>query len=269
MNYPIKIKMSAEEYHAHGAVGSSSLRTLLEKSPAHYIYEKNNPAESTPAQAFGTAIHAAILEPKLFLENVVIEPVFSGKGSVSERALWHLENHGKLILKGEQHDQINGILNSLSAHSIASKYISSGSSEESLFWHDHDTKIICKARPDFVREGHILVDIKTTRDASFKGFQASIAGYGYHIQAAMYLDAATAVYGQEFDEFIIVAVEKEPPYAINIFLIDEDAIREGRALYMSALKTLNECFKKNVFPAYAEAIKSVSLPSWSYRMETP
>lgn len=269
MKYPAKIKMSAEEYHAHAAVGSSSLRTLIEKSPAHYIYEKENPSESTPSQALGTAIHTAILEPVKFLENSIIEPAFSGTGSRAAKEQWHLENHGKLILKGEQHDQIKGILGSISKHSIASKLISVGASEESLFWRDPDTQVLCKARPDFVREGHILVDIKTTRDASYKGFLGSIAGYGYHVQAAMYLDAATEVYGQTFDEFIIVAVEKEPPYAINVFLIDSTAISEGRALYMSALKTLAECLKSNKFPAYAEAIKSASLPTWAYRMEAP
>lgn len=269
MIYPAKLKCSIEEHHAHMAVGSSSLRTLIEHSPAHYLHNRLHPSESTPAQALGSAIHAALLEPNKFIESAICEPDFSGKGSVAARAEWHLENHGKLILKGEQYDQIKGILKAVSVHAIAHKFITAGAAEESLFWRDPNSQVICKARPDFIREGHILVDIKTTEDTSYKAFQKSIVKYGYHVQAALYLDGASEVLGQKFDEFIIVAIEKKAPYAINCFMLDDSAIMEGRALYFHALSILAECFKTKKFPAYAEAIKSIMIPTWSYRMEDP
>ena len=37
-----KIVCSMAEYHASQAVGSSSLRTIINKSPAHYLYNKQN-----------------------------------------------------------------------------------------------------------------------------------------------------------------------------------------------------------------------------------
>lgn len=255
------------EYHAHKAVGSSSLRTLINQSPAHYLFNRENPLESTPAQAFGTAIHQAILEPKQFRELAIVEPPFSGTGSRAAKDQWHLNNHGKTILKQDQMDTIEGILKSISAHKQASKLVSAGHAEESIFWTEPESGIECKARPDFIREGHIVVDVKSTADASYRSFQKDIANYGYHIQAAMYLDAATAITGQNHDTFIIIAVEKEAPYALQCFQLDEMTVREGQELYYSALQTLKQCQFTGIYPAYGEQLTPIALPSWAVRGE--
>ncbi len=93
-----KVKMTMEEYHAHTAVGSSGLRTLIDQSPAHYLWNKTHPSEPTPAQRRGTIIHTAILEPKIFLANSIVCPEFSGKGMREAKDNWLTENHGKIIL---------------------------------------------------------------------------------------------------------------------------------------------------------------------------
>lgn len=260
------MKVSFKEYLANPAVGSSSLRTMLSKSPAHYLHERKNPSEPTPAQKFGTMIHQAILEPKKFMADAVIEPEFAGKGSVAAREQWHLENDGKLILKHDQNETINGILNALSLHTEAFKYISKGVAEQSIFWKDHETGIACKARFDFNCDKHIIADVKTTEDASFAPFQKTISKYGYHIQAAMYLDGASEVFGQKYDEFVIIAVEKKAPYGVNCFLLDETMIMEGRALYKRALRTLRICNETNRFPGYPEVLNPVTLLSWAYQI---
>ncbi len=266
---PRKVQMSFADYLANPAVGSSSLRTLLAQSPAHYWYDRQNPSEPTPAQIFGTIIHKAILEPIIFLKNSIVEPEFGGKGSVAARAEWYLEHHGKIIMKRHQYDAINGILNSITQHSKAFKFISGGQAEQSLFWTDPASMVDCKARPDFMREGHIIVDAKSTEDASYQAFTKSAATFGYHIQAAMYLDGATEVTDQKHDQFIVLAVEKNPPYAVNCFLMDESMVNEGRALYYDALKVLKRCQDAGKYPAYPEEIVSLSLPSWAYKIGGP
>lgn len=262
-----KVKMSAEEYHAHQAVGSSSLRTLIQQSPAHYLWNRENPGESTPAQRLGTIIHAAILEPGLYRESVVVEPEFAGKGSREAKENWHLENHGKMILKRDQVDMISGILKAISANKKASQLIAAGRAEESLFWTDPETGIELKARPDFFRDAHQVIDVKSTADAGYQSFKKDIGNYMYHVQAAVYLDGASHIFDRKFDEFIILAVEKEPPYAVNCFLLEESAINEGCALYYKALKTLAECMKTGVYPAYPEELQHVDLPTWAYGRE--
>lgn len=272
--------MTMADYLSNPAIGSSGLRTLINKTPAHYKYEVENPEPSTPAQLLGTAIHQAILEPKYFKEQMVVEPIFEGKTKSGEITTnkncaevrekyerWHLANSSKIIITQEQKDQIQGILTNLSGHKQAVKLIADGIAEESLFWKDPESGLSCKARPDFIRENHIIVDIKTCQDASYNFFQSDIARYGYHIQAAMYLDAASMVLDKTFDTFIIVAIEKEAPFAVNCFQFKEDTINEGRLLYYKALLTLKECQKTGIWPAYGNEITPMELPVWAIRRD--
>ncbi len=74
------INISADEYHADKtAVGHSALVRML-RSPAHFAEYINEKIEPTQAMQFGTAVHAAILEPWLFetTYDVVKEEVFAG-----------------------------------------------------------------------------------------------------------------------------------------------------------------------------------------------
>lgn len=61
-----------EAYHTGPGISKSGL-DLVHRSPAHYEAVKNMPRdevrESTPAQAFGTAFHAIVLEPELFAKT--------------------------------------------------------------------------------------------------------------------------------------------------------------------------------------------------------
>lgn len=261
--------MTMDYYHQAPAVGSSSIRTLIQRSPAHYLYEKTHPSESTPTQLFGQLIHSAILEPKLFEKDAIVKPEFSGAGSRAKSEEWHLEHHGKMIMKREQFDCVQGILKSIKDHPLASKIVGSGRQEESIFWTDPETGIECKARFDFLHDGQFVVDVKTTLDASYAQFRKDIANYGYHIQAAHYLEAAQLAYGANYDKYLILAPEREAPHCVSLFILDENAIAEGRALRLQALKTLANCIKSGIFPGYPQQIINIDLPTWGYKAEEP
>ncbi len=263
---PSKVTLTNDEYHLHPAIGSSSLKPML-KSPAHYKAYIDKPRAPTKAMDLGTAIHQAILEPNRFESEAVVMPKFEGTGSRAAKEEWLLENHGKLILSLADLETIDGILGSIRKNKLVSKLLSSGAAEESYFWQDPDTGLVCKCRPDFLREGHIIVDVKSTVDASFDGFPTQVARMKYHLSAAMYLDGVSAVLGQNFDQFIVLAIEKEPPYALNVHLLDQGTIDAGRLLYKRALKQLKECREKNSYPGYTEKVLTLSLPNWAFPFE--
>lgn len=263
---PCKIVMTNEEYHAHSAVGSSSLKHIL-RSPAHYLAYTKEDHAPTRAMELGTAIHQAILEPNLFKDNAIVKPKFSGKGARDAEDQWLMSHADKLILKQDDMDIVDGILNSITHHALVSKLLAHGAAEESYFWIDEETGILCKCRPDYLREGHIIVDVKSTIDASPDGFPTQIARMKYHVSAAYYLDGVSAVIGQKFDDFLALAIEKESPYAMCVHRLDSGAIDAGRMLYKKALKSLARCRETNHYPAYAEKIVTSSLPSWAFPFE--
>lgn len=260
---PSKIILTSKEYHAHPAIGSTSLKHIL-RSPAHYKYEKENPSEPTPAMQLGTAIHEAILEPNLFEANSIVMPEFSGTGSRAAKEAWLIENNGKTILKQEDYDNTMRLLDVLKKHPYTKGLLTNGAAEESYFWQDERTGLVCKCRPDYLRDGNIIVDTKTTRDADPHVFPKQIANLKYHVSAAHYLAGVSAVEKQKFSDFILIAIEPKPPFGITIHRLDDATIDAGHGLATKALLTLKECKEKNYYPGYPTQILTTALPNWAW-----
>ena len=58
----------------------------------------------------------------------------------------------------------------------------------------------------------MVVDLKSTIDASARGFAKSVRTYGYAFQCAWYLEEGLQPNGEKPTEFIFLAVEKKAPY---------------------------------------------------------
>ncbi len=84
-----------------------------------------------------------------------------------------------------------------------------GKAEQSYFWTDKETGLGCKCRPDYMfDDGSTIVDLKTTTDASLKGFSRSVCNFRYHVQAGFYLHGIEQSTGVRPDRFIFVAIER-------------------------------------------------------------
>ncbi len=277
LKIPGKLVLTNEEYHAHSAIGSTSLKRIL-RSPAHFLFAKTNPEESK-ALNFGRAVHMALLEPQVFAASVVVMPEFWGLTKKGERTnspnaadvkeqreKWILENHGNTIVTAEERADIMLMAQSIAKSRTARALLTAGASEESYFDVCPDTGLMRKARPDFLRDG-MIVDIKSTKNAHPRAFIKDIVNYKYFVSSAYYLDVVSSATGQEFKEFIFIAVEKTGPYGVGVYRLDENAIDEGRKLYKKALVTLAECQRTGEYPSYADEIQNMFLPPYAYTAE--
>jgi hypothetical protein len=261
---------SNEQYHGDKTRISKSGLDLIDQSPEHFRYFQENPREATPAMQFGTAVHTAILEPDKFDTEILTMPrecKGNSKAAREAKEIFLIENAGKTILDADKRSQVKEIRDKVYSHAKAKAYLSEGHAELSYYWQDPDFKTDCKCRPDMTREGHILVDIKTTEDASLKSFQKSIANFRYHVQAAFYTDGLTQVTGQKFDKFVFIVVEKKPPYGIAIYAIDDASMDAGRFEYKRNLKTYLKCKMTKSWPGYPETLQPINLPSWAWPVE--
>jgi hypothetical protein len=258
-------RMSIADYHSHAAISKSGL-DLIHRSPAHYIECKLHPPEPSPSMIIGQAAHDSILQPELFHDNFAITPDLDRRTKAGKEAfeLFCLQSHGKTVLTREQAEIVSSVTQSVYAHPSASKLLSDGHPELSYFWTDEKTGVPCRARPDFLREHHIIVDVKTTQDASLTAFMKSVANYRYHVQAAFYLDGVTAVTGEHYDTFVMIAVETKAPYAVACYVLDSEAIAHGRREYAKDLAVYAECLKTSNFPAYGDDLKEITLPGWAW-----
>jgi hypothetical protein len=100
-----------------------------------------------------------------------------------------------------------------------------------------------------------MYDLKTTQDASV-AFEDSILKYGYHRQAAWYLDAANAA-GLGLKEFVLIAVEKDAPFGVQTFALDDSLIAKGRAENRASLALFAECKTSGNWPGYSTITRKV------------
>ncbi len=131
-----------------------------------------------------------------------------------------------------------------------------------MFWDDADTGHPCKARADYIRDDDIMVDLKTTMDASLSEFSRSIAKFGYHRQDAMYSDGFEACFGRPSRGFVFVAVETKPPHAVGVYTLDAESADAGRIEYQTLLNSFAECMESGNWPAYSDNIETIELPRW-------
>lgn len=264
-----------EEYHKGPGLSSSDLK-LLARSPLHYKTAKAFHLEETNAMRLGTAVHCAILEPDRIDVEYVLAPEGIDRRTKAGKAQWaELEATGKTILSCEEAQVVQGMVESVRMHPTASKLFTGGIAEHSCYWTqtvyyaDTSTEILCKCRPDYMKDianGYVIVDLKTTLDAREKAFQRrAYWDLGYHLSAAHYVTGLTEIRGIPPQAFIFVAVEKDPPYAVNVFQAGRDFLDEGWAEVEELYKVYAACMASGEWPGYPDVIRELNLPRGAER----
>jgi len=271
MKTGIHTGISNEEYHAGSAISKSGL-DLVARSPLHYwaanLDPNREPREETPAMAFGTAVHTAILEPETYRDRYVVMPKVDrrtkeGKAIAEAFEAQAAQNNAQLISQIDD-EKIDRIMHSVHDHPVAKKLLATGIAEVSAYWTDSETGVECRVRPDWlIADPLAIVDVKTTQDGSLEGFRSSSWKWRYHTQAAFYLDGIAAATGERPDSFMFLVVEKDAPFAVSVFYADPEFLIAGREEYRRCLRIYAECLASGKWPGYSTDIRAVGLPKWA------
>lgn len=254
-------------YHADpvrgGSLSSSIARTLLTRSPAHAKWQMDNPAQSKTFD-IGRAAHRVVLGAGDDFA-VCPEELLASNGAMSTKAAkeWadDARSRGITPIKQAEADAIHAMAAAVQDHLSACKiFIDPAHSERGAF--GKVGGIWCRALIDNApASGKDLYDFKTTTDASPEAVQRAIIAYGYHIQAAHYVDTWKAATGED-RAFTFIFVEKEAPHACCLARMTADAIDIGRRQTAAARSIWAECQRTGQWPAYPAGIFEVDLPIW-------
>jgi hypothetical protein len=243
-----------ETYHAdRSCVSVSGLKEIL-RSPAHFqAYLQGFKHKETPAMFLGTAVHARLLEPHLYVSEYAVAPTSDKR--LSEYKQFILANANKRILTPDQNATIEGIAASVSQHVSATTLLRAGRVEHSIIWQDEETGIWQKIRPDCLCvdfDTGICLDVKKTIDASKDVFVRACVNYNYDMQAAMYLEGLRYVFQRDFD-FIFLPVEEDAPYGCALYGVPQEMLDRGHRRYREALHILKRCLDSGQWPCYQPA----------------
>lgn len=263
----VKRNLSNAEYHSSDGVSKSGL-DLIAQSPLHYwakyLDPNRQPDDPTPALLLGTAIHTAVLEPERFANDYLVAPNVDRRTN-DGKARWaeFMETaQGKTVISSADFDKCRQIADQVRSHPTAMTLFNDGAPEVSAYWIDQETGVLCKCRPDWLSK-KLVVDLKSSRDASPDAFQRSAYSYRYHVQAAWYLDGIAAATGKPRDAFIFAAFEKDPPFACAFYYADEGMIEAGRREYRRLLRTYADCLSAGRWPGYPIELQALTLPAWA------
>jgi len=275
----VTIEQTNEQYHSdQSAISSSMVRDITYPNmPIDYWYKhersdrvKNKPTED---MMLGTALHAKILEPENFEEQVVVRgDGVSGltKEAKAEKAL--------AMAQGKAYITDKGLLNVIGARDsiFRLKYgklmaAGLGESEKSIYWDEEiEGNVVrlkcrldrCFAPSSFFPNG-LVIEIKKSESANPEKFEKHSWDFGYHIQEAFYQRGFEALYGT-VPEFVFLVGELEAPYKATQIKLSDELVNEGWSLCKKGLSDILRCRDTGIWPGYCreDEIEEISIPAY-------
>lgn len=266
-------EMAQDIYHGEPcdgpSLGSTGARILANECPAAFRYAVREAKEEFEV---GSAAHLLVLQPDEFEANIGRVPFDDYKRQEARTARDDIRASGRIPLTTKQAAIVQEMRRAVFAHPVASLAFRHGVAERAMFWRDPEFGFWCKTRPDWLPDSRrYLVDIKTTTSADPADFRRAVADFGYHQQAAWYLDGVQQVTGERPERFAFVVVSKKAPHLVSVCWLDDEAIEWGRILNRYARGVFAWCIERTEWPSYRPDISgppaafTISLPEWSRR----
>jgi hypothetical protein len=279
--------MESAHYHLVRAISKSRLDVWSQGSPKHYwerfINPDHEPEEQSPALILGDAIHGAVLEPDTFRARYMCLPEDAPRrpsarqitakkpspDSVAAMRWWDDFNAsrppGAKLITAEQFDIALKCRDAVHTHPVAKILLTDGVAETSYFAIDPQTGLLVKVRPDFKRLNHgMIVDLKSTKDAHPDEFGRSAENFRYHVQGSFYTDVVNHHHGgAAIEHFVFLAVEKEPPFAVGIYYMQDEDFEDGQFEYQEDMAALAPHIQDDFWPDYGHEPIGLVRPYWA------
>lgn len=258
------------EYHARPELSKSQLDKFI-ASPLDYYdnYVSPTPAPRTQSPAFtlGSAVHCLLLEPDTYVDRFIVEPQGINKRTKEGKAIhaqFVEQAAGREILTAEQYSDAKAMCESVEGHKEAYRLLCDMTDAEASVIYEFNG-LQMRSRWDGITNNGKIIDVKTTQDASYNGFEKSIINFNYQVQAFLYSRAYELAFG-ETPVFKFICVEKRRPFNVGIYDMDDNWLENG---YQNALKATNHlkwCLQHNQWPKHnGNKTKTLKAPSWIVR----
>jgi len=260
-------KMSDRDYFALDALNNSTLSDI-NRSVRFMEYRKNNKTEPTASMQIGSLVHCLLLNPEDFDDLFIIMPKINKRTKEGKEEFQNILNQAEAkqlaLVEQSQVDQAIDIAASVRSNRIAAQLLDDLQHAEVVGLFQIDG-IDCKAKFDGITSTQLIVDVKTTQDASPEAFAKSVATFGYHRQDAFYSKAYEAVTGEKPSAFVFICVENKAPYSTAVYVLDDEAKELGEKEINALVKKYQEYKSGLYIQDYSSKIETLTLPAWYVR----
>lgn len=275
--------LTMEDYLGLPHMSASRLH-LLDRSPLQYLHSLDAPPTVTPALERGSALHMAILEPEEFDGHYVVLGQCAGRkrdgdrckyqGSVYRDGESYCGTHdpakgepiqpGITIIGAEDRAKVVGMRDAVLAHRRASSlFLGGGEFEATIVFDDPATGVRVKIRPDrLVDRAGMLVELKSTRDATHHRFSSDAERRGYFRKVALYRRGLRAI-EWPYRMAAVLAIESDAPHDLIPYLLDESDLDGADAEITRLLRLYQDCEREGAWPGYADEFQTLSRPRWA------
>ena len=238
---------------------SCSALKAFATSPNHYIQYVRGTKVATPAMIFGSALHCHVLEPDEFEKRYAVAPQVDRRTKEGKLlfAEFAEKAEGKEVLTAQDYAQILDMdlasMNERTAHDLIV-----GCHRYEKLKEGEINGVRFKGIADGLAKGYIL-DIKTCQDASPEAFERTAYNSFYHEQAAAY----RILFGK--DRFYWVAMEKNAPHNVSVYMQSEEAFLMARHRLMRLIDAWKEWDGKP--RSYSNEVLMLNLPRWANKIQ--
>lgn len=276
----------ADVYHALDACSNTAIGWMDDYSPEHCKYWRDHGKESTASQRLGTAAHMAVFEPDSFEHTYIAAGQCvavkkdgtrcQNNGTTFHEHGWacgvHAKGFGETItLTGgviSQSDYAACVAIQQRAHrhtDLRPALVCEGYNELSVVWYERGIKLTCKARIDrWAKQVGMILDGKTTTNASESEFVRTAAKYRYHRQLAFYRRGLRAV-GEDVRHCCIAAFEAKPPYGLMFYRASDHNLDRYDKVISAELHRFAECVESGAWEGYPQHAVTLDMPQWEER----
>lgn len=283
--------LDIDAYHSGPGVSNTILSAMAD-CPAYcyamHIAPDRPPRPQREWMLTGPLAHCAVLEPHAMESRYVVVPDDAPRRPTKAQlnakkpspdsmaamdwwASFNATTEGREVVSAEQYSATQSQLAAVLAVPELVALLSSGEAEQSAYWTDKDTGLLCRCRPDWTHpddaESVTLLDLKTAADVSPDGFAKSMARMGYHRQAAFYSKGYAKASGKRVNNFIFGAVSKTYPFIAQAYILSAEDMQQGAEEIDELLSLYAHCKQSNSWPTYGNGLVQLAMPAWARRSD--
>lgn len=260
-------QMPAADYHAMPALSNSLAKIIITQSPLHAwtaspALNPNYRSEEKEAFDIGSAAHALLLEGE---DRMVVIEADDWRTKAAKEARDAARAEGKHPILARKYQDVMK-MRDVAVRAIAEcsdlsgLTLAKGRAEHVIEW--DEMGVACRARIDFLAAGELVVlDYKSTTDATPRAFSRQIPRMGYHYQDEFYSRGVEAVFGKR-PKFIFLAQETTAPYACSFHGCAPSLLAIASADVEYAVRTWGACLAANRWPAHSNQIHWTEATPW-------